>query len=67
MIQIHMHSLGTDRQETHWSNATVNERQRNTFGQNALFVLLSNFWCPVRPTWADGECTEIRFIGDSND
>ena len=64
MIQIHMHSLGTELPETHWSNAAVNERQRKIFGVNALFVLLSNFWCPVQPTWADGQCIEIRFVGD---
>lgn len=62
MIQVHMHSLGTERQETHWSNAEVNDRQKNIFGANALSVLFANYWAPVQPSWSDGACFEIRFV-----
>ena len=64
-IQIHIHTLGyLDRDEpnTHWVDAFVNQRQLNMFGQNALGYLLTNLWVPVQPTWADGACTEIRFL-----
>ena len=67
MVQVHLHSLGIDHTEverTHWTDAVVSQRQINMFGKNALAFLVANMWCPVQPSWADGQCTEIRFIGE---
>lgn len=65
MIQVKTHVLGyieSGEDKFNWTDAAVNQRQKNMFGANALAVLFANYWAPAQPSWADGECFEIRFV-----
>lgn len=68
MVQIKIYEFHSDEIDVKnrfvWKDAQVNNRQKNLFGENALAVLLSDYLCPLQPSFAEGPSYEIRFVNE---